>query len=119
MIGNNAKKTYFDTIVKQSVNDLSRRQEVQAIFLFGSVAKGKASATSDVDLIIVCKEARFHMQVEEFEHIPIKIVAVPPDGLEDTVESEVNQGQYPSFAGGKILYDPQGILADFCQKINQ
>jgi predicted nucleotidyltransferase len=74
--------------VKQIVNDLSRRQEVQAILLVRSVATRKASATSDVDLLIVCKEVWFHVQVEEFENIPIKIVAYPPDGLEDALESE-------------------------------
>jgi len=101
------------------VDELSKRLEVQGILLFGSTAIGKTSPTSDIDLLMICEEEIFHVQVEEIENVPIKIVALPSDGLTDSLAAEVNQGQYPTFAGGKILHDPKGILFDYCAKIDK
>lgn len=119
MINRNNTEPNWDSIVKQVVDELSKRPEVQGMLLFGSVATGKATSTSDIDLLMICEGESFHVQVDEIENVPIKIVAFPPDGLDDALASEVNQGQYPTFVGGKILYDPKGILSDFCAKINK
>ena len=49
-------KEAVDLAIQEFVNDLGNRNEVLAVYLCGSWAKGNYTSASDVDLLIVVKE---------------------------------------------------------------
>ena len=43
----------FEEIIEQYISQISEKFDIKGIILFGSVARGTAKKTSDIDLIVV------------------------------------------------------------------
>jgi HEPN domain-containing protein/predicted nucleotidyltransferase len=96
----------------------SQRPEVVGAILFGSMVKGTATASSDVDLLVVCHglDPKRHRRGKESAEIKQQLPAVPLDLLLLTpqeVESNFHNHN-PLFldmaAEGIVLIDAQGWL---------
>jgi len=109
----------FRTALETSVASLIQQPGIVGILLFGSVARGDATPTSDIDLLVVREHEQFHVQVEPIAGISVKMVVLPGEGLEGSVTPEIQKGLRPTFADGQILFDPAGVLADLCDKMGR
>src|SRR5215831_1570316 len=96
----------------------SRRPEVVGAILFGSMVKGTATASSDVDLLVVCHglDPKRHRRGQESAEIKQQLPGVPLDILLLTpqeVESNF-RNHNPLFldiaAEGLVLVDDHGWL---------
>ena len=100
--------------VKRWARDLlHHREEVEAVVLFGSMARGDATAHSDVDLLIVLKQSHlpFH---ERYRCIPYPPIPVPVELFPYTaeeVETMLREGwgmAPPAARDGMVLAERNG-----------
>lgn len=95
---------------------LARRPEVLAVVLFGSLARGEATAMSDADVLILLKESPLPFAE--------RLVAYKPQGLGVPVEVfpytlgearlSWQQGWgmlRPALTEGRVLFEREGALA--------
>jgi len=104
-------------IVSELVDYYKKQENVVGIYLFGSVAIGKAKSASDIDIEII-----FNKRRKGYELINKKIKGISVDlslyslskFREDVAEKKYLF--YPALKN-KILYDPKGILKNYLEKI--
>lgn len=88
---------------------LASRPDVLRVVLFGSFARGDATAASDADVLIVLRDSplRFHERIAEFQPSGLGVcVDVFPYTLEETQRS-LKEGwgvAPPAVAEGETLY---------------
>lgn len=99
--------------IKRIVETLKREYKPEKIILFGSVARGKMTPDSDVDLFIVkkTKKHRVERAREVYRlldyHVPLDVVVFTP--LE--VKKRLKLGDFfvnDILSEGKVLYERKG-----------
>ncbi|ODS35849.1 hypothetical protein BEH94_05605 [Candidatus Altiarchaeales archaeon WOR_SM1_SCG] len=102
------------------------KDRIAAIVLFGSVAKGTAKRTSDIDLLIIAHDVpkrmldREEMLADEIMKIIKKhYVRIMPILLEPQELSTryINPLFYGMLTGYSVLYDPQKLWSNYLLKI--
>ncbi len=50
--------SHFGKVITGILSDLKKKKDVEAVYLFGSYAQGKAGPLSDLDLAVLIKESK-------------------------------------------------------------
>jgi predicted nucleotidyltransferase len=106
-------------IVDELVEEYRSDPHTVAIMLFGSLARGEETRTSDVDIEIISRSAQEwdFRQTEQRYGIPIDLVICPKDDLLDHVE------RYPylcyEYLRERIIYDPEGFMARIREQLKK
>ncbi|MCS7252267.1 MAG: nucleotidyltransferase domain-containing protein [Thermoflexus sp.] len=94
-----------------------RFPEVEAVVLFGSLAKGMFSVGSDVDLLLILRESRLafpdRMAVYLPDHAPVDVQVFP------YTVSEIREGQpfaCEALSYGKVLWQRPGFSVEELKK---
>lgn len=98
--------------IQEMVRRVVARFDPEKIILFGSQARGDASADSDVDLLVVMPTeskrqaaVAIRMSLDDIG-IPKDVVVVPPDEFEQD-RDVVGTVVYPAIREGRVLYERQ------------
>ena len=96
--------------LEKLVRDLSRRETVLGVGLFGSWSRGDAAVSSDVDLLVVDKQNRQWEYVErlELDNILIDLNYVPLKWILGPVPPEIDQKLFETH----VLYDRDWSLTN-------
>lgn len=96
--------------LKKAVDDLSRRENVYGIGLFGSWSRDEATPSSDVDLFLLDKGNFNHEYVERIESngLLIDLDHVPKKWVHSLIPPEIDQKLYEM----QILYDRDWTLTN-------
>lgn len=85
---------------RRSILDTARRRGVSKVRVFGSVARGEATPTSDLDLLVELKPGRtlldlagFRREVAELLDLPVDVAT--PDMFKDRLRDEVLEEALP------------------------
>ncbi|MDI6840750.1 MAG: nucleotidyltransferase domain-containing protein [bacterium] len=94
-------------ILKEVVNRLIKEYKSEKIILFGSYAHGSYTKDSDIDLLVVIKDAsdfKFkHKLISDFP-IPIQLVFISSKEFIET-KDVIGGIAYPASKYGEILYE--------------
>ncbi|MFW9847805.1 MAG: nucleotidyltransferase family protein [Candidatus Thorarchaeota archaeon] len=106
----------FNTALKDTVDEWKRRDEVQGIFTYGSVAKGTATTNSDLDLVIIWKgeEAPARLLAEHMG-VRVDMDFVTPSKIEEIFDDKEDHaftvaGVISRLKGARVEFDREGIL---------
>jgi predicted nucleotidyltransferase len=101
-------------VASQMVEKYSKKASVIAISLFGSVAEGRETPISDLDIEIIDEEAeKFSYETKQIGGVYVDLVILPKKSIQKRLKDYpyLNYG----YINRKILYDPSG----FMQKIKE
>jgi len=95
-------------VLEGLVEDLTAREEISGIGLFGSWSRGDAVAGSDVDLLVVdAKDFDYeYVQRARIENIFLDLDHIPEKWIHERVPPEVDQKLFET----EVLYDRDGTL---------
>lgn len=109
-----------DGQIREAVAILVREAQPEKIILFGSYARGEATASSDLDLLVVEKEVA-HQQAEMARlrralsplRIPVDILVADVSRLSSSWANFPGSYLYDALREGEVLYgvDGTGTLA--------
>lgn len=92
--------------VQRLVEGYRRRPEVEAVIVFGSLARGEFGVSSDVDLLLVLRESSLPFPERIAAYLPEGAVPVDVDVFPYTVE-EIRRGQpvaQEALRTGRVLW---------------
>jgi predicted nucleotidyltransferase len=100
----------YQALVQEIVEEASRQEEIIGVLLSGSVARGDALPGADLDLrFILAPGAKREFQRGLRDGVLVEL------GYADVTlaqaELETNPMEVYAYLDGRILYDPQGVLA--------
>lgn len=103
--------------IKNTIVPVVKNYDINKVYLFGSYARGEATAASDIDLLLdtthcrisIFKIAGLKAQLEAELGKPIDLVSL--GGIHPYIEKEIMKDRI-------LLYDKYDIptLTEFCQK---
>jgi len=103
------------SIVDQISSKLRTQSDVEGVLLFGSVAEGKVTKRSDIDIMVMVKERRpYYRDCKFVEGIWLEQYFNTYENLKSTIERKELTHVY-MFKDGKILHDPRGKMAELKQ----
>jgi len=96
--------------LERTVKELTAKENVYGVALFGSWSRGDAEASSDVDLLILDRNDFAYEYVERMERIGflIDLNHVPRRWIQGQIPPEIDQKLYES----QILYDRDWAMAN-------
>lgn len=105
-------------IIKEIVDEKKKDPKVVSILLFGSMARGTHTESSDIDIEIIYDEGTKRIEVKEKRHgIDVDFEIWPKDKFIERIE------KYPflsyPYMEEKILFDPTGIVKEFKMKLKK
>jgi predicted nucleotidyltransferase len=110
---------YLSEVAIMVTDELVEDERVQAVILFGSVAVGKATYTSDIDLLIVLKELdrriedEFNLKLSELGYkfgVAVEPTLLSREDFEATITANVGL-IFGLARGHEVLYDrTSGVL---------
>ncbi len=115
------KQQEYYLLIRQYFETVTKRIDVYAVLLFGSVARGDAkpfrSYESDIDMIVIIKELPhdlgkrmlYKLDVESGTRSRVQSIWMTPRELEDHIEAKSDY-ILEAFESGIILFDPDGYL---------
>ena len=109
-------KSIHHKIVTEIIEEQKKDRSVIAVTLFGSLARGKERANSDVDIEIISTSAKKWQLLKQNKYgIKIDFVICPKKHLLRQME------KYPylcyDYLHEKIIYDPQGFMKKVKKKL--
>jgi len=106
----------FNTALKDTVDEWKKRDEVQGIFTYGSVAKGTATTNSDLDLVIIWKgeEAPARLLAEHMG-VRVDMDFITPLKIEEIFDDKEDQaftvaGVISRLKEARVEFDRAGVL---------
>jgi hypothetical protein len=106
----------FATALADVMDGLRADPQVQAVFLGGSVALGRASARSDVDLVVI-KGAEVEVMERYIRYVgdvQVQVIAGPPRQFDVWLERDRPSGTViRQLADGQLLFDRSGLGAHY------
>jgi predicted nucleotidyltransferase len=102
-------------IVKELAEKYKKDKNVSGIYIFGSLASGKAKKDSDIDIEILLKKSKkeYELRHKDIDGIHIDLSLPREDYLIEIFK------KYPYLAYSalkyNILYDPEGILKKYLE----
>lgn len=96
--------------LEKIINDLSKKENIYGIGLFGSWSRGEATTSSDVDLFLLDKDSFSYEYVERIESngLLIDLDHVPKKWVHSLIPPEIDQKLYEM----QILYDRDWTLTN-------
>lgn len=114
---------YLRTQAMRITNELAEEDSVDAVILFGSLARGVAHEYSDIDLIIVVDGLEGKQKVrgmipglESRYHFTIEPLVFSFRDFRDNLESQSGGIIYGVAEGYRVLYDSAGEVSDILEK---
>lgn len=114
---------YLRTQAMRIANELAEEDSVDAVILFGSLARGVAHEYSDIDLIIVVDGLEGKQKVrgmipglESRYHFTIEPLVFSFRDFRDNLESQSGGIIYGVAEGYRVLYDSAGEVSDILEK---
>lgn len=116
------KQQEYSLLIRQYFEIVTKKIDVYAVLLFGSVARGDAkpfrSYESDIDIIVVIKELPhdlgkrmlYKLDVESGTRSRVQSIWMMPRELEEHIEAKSDY-ILEAFESGIILFDSEGYLA--------
>lgn len=110
-------------IAERETKQMANREDVLGIGVTGSLARGNARISSDIDMVVVLQkpEKNYSFERKRIEGRYLEIIYINRHLLEKAIES-----RYDKFPPGpwdvypcKIFYDPQGILKNISEKTGE
>ena len=115
---------YLRTQAMRIANELAEEDSVDAVILYGSLARGIAHEYSDIDLIIVVDGSDGGKQkirgiiprLESRYHFTIEPLVFSPMEFRDNLESQSGGIFYGVAEGYQVLYDSAGDVSEILEK---
>lgn len=114
---------YLRTQAMRIANELAEEDSVDAVILFGSLARGVAHEYSDIDLIIVVDGLEGKQKIrgmipglESRYHFTIEPLVFSFRDFRDNLESQSGGIIYGVAEGYRVLYDSAGEVSDILEK---
>lgn len=114
---------YLRTQAMRIANELAEEDSVDAVILFGSLARGVAHEYSDIDLIIVVDGPEGKQKIrgmipglESRYHFTIEPLVFSLRDFRDNLESQSGGIIYGVAEGYRVLYDSAGEVSDILEK---
>lgn len=114
---------YLRTQAMRMANELAEKDSVEAVILYGSLARGIAHEYSDLDLIIVVDDPDSKQKIqgmiprlESRYHFTIEPLIFLPNDFRDNLESQSGGIIYGVAEGYQVLYDRAGDVSDILEK---
>lgn len=114
---------YLRTQAMRIANELAEEDSVDAVILFGSLARGVAHEYSDIDLIIVVDGLEGKQKIrgmipglESRYHFTIEPLVFSFRDFRDNLESQSGSIIYGVAEGYRVLYDSAGEVSDILEK---
>ena len=116
------KQQEYTVPIRQYFEIVTKRIDIYAVLLFGSVARGDAksfrSYESDIDIIVIIKDLPpdlgkrmlYKLDVESRTRSRVQSIWMTPKELEEHIEAK-SEYILEAFESGIILFDPEGYLA--------
>jgi predicted nucleotidyltransferase len=116
------KQREYSTPIRQYFELVTKKIDIYAVLLFGSVAKGDAksfrSYESDIDIIVIIKDLPhdlgermlYKLDVESGTRSRVQSIWMTPQELEEHIGAK-SEYILDAFESGIILFDPEGYLA--------
>jgi predicted nucleotidyltransferase len=115
------KQQEYTIPLRQYFEIVTKKLDVYAVLLFGSVARGDAkpfrSYESDIDIIVVIKDIPLDLEKRMFYKLDVETgtrsrvqsIWMTPQELEDHIEAK-SEYILEAFESGIILFDPEGFI---------
>lgn len=114
---------YLRTQAMRIANELAEEDSVDAVILFGSLARGVAHEYSDIDLIIVVDGLEGKQKIrgmipglESRYHFTIEPLVFSLRDFRDNLESQSGGIIYGVAEGYRVLHDSAGEVSDILEK---
>lgn len=107
--------------IKKFITEKKKDSNCIGILLTGSHAVGLDNEFSDVDLRVLVKSKKMLKVTEEKSGIKFSYIIGNIEGFKSRIYHQfLNNSKFEArvFVIGKILYDPDGLLQDFKEKVN-
>ncbi|MCZ7380288.1 MAG: nucleotidyltransferase domain-containing protein [Candidatus Methanoperedens sp.] len=116
------KQREYSTPIRQYFEIVTKKIDIYAVLLFGSVARGDAksfrSYESDIDIIVIIKNLPhdlgermlYKLDVESGTRTRVQSIWMTPQELEEHIEAKSDY-ILEAFECGIILFDPEEYLA--------
>lgn len=105
------KSLLHDPFLQILVDELIRKHQCHSVILYGSRARGDATATSDYDLMGVRKTGQTYRSAEKRDGQYLDIFVYPEKELKQVGEHHLH------FLGAKVLHDKNSFGANFLKKV--
>jgi len=115
------KQQEYTIPLRQYFEIVTKKLDVYAVLLFGSVARGDAkpfrSYESDIDIIVIIKDLPadlekrmfYKLDVETGTRSRVQTIWMTPQELEEHIEAKSDY-ILEAFESGIILFDPEGFI---------
>jgi len=106
----------FATALAETLESLHSDDQVEAVFLGGSLALGLVSPRSDLDLVIIksAKVEGMERYVRYVHDVQVQFIAGPPRQFDIWLEQDRPQGTViRQLADGRLLFDRSGLGARY------
>ncbi|ASP38518.1 nucleotidyltransferase [Bacterioplanes sanyensis] len=101
------------TIALSAAEELARLHQPDFIILYGSIARGDATASSDIDIACFCLAPDVKKDHRLFDGVPLDA------WLYASHEADASREEFLRFVGGELLLDQQGQGQAFLQQLQQ
>lgn len=112
----------FATAMEESLACFEGDDEVEALFLGGSLVTGEAAQHSDIDLVVI-KTASVNVMeryVRYVHGVQVQVIAGPPLQFDIWLERDRPQGTVlRQIAEGQLLLDRHGLGAEYAQRARE
>jgi hypothetical protein len=111
----------YDQIIEQVVTDVQRefRSDLLGILLAGSLAYGVPRPQSDVDLFIVIRSSWRQRRAFLVNGVEVELFINPAHQVRAEIRDTDAPATIAMFAHGRILSDPEGVMAQLVQEAQQ
>jgi hypothetical protein len=104
------------------VADLLRQEQLEALLLLGSYARGEAGADSDIDLVGVRSQGEPEGRYPVVDRIPLELVIISWNQLTALLDSQPSSHfcqLVSQYRGAIPLYDPAGRAVAFLEQVER
>jgi hypothetical protein len=108
--------------VLRDLKDCWNGRDVVGAIAFGSYLNADEESPGDLDILIVKRNGKWSKEKIEDQEIPLHVITYPMCVVDDATRGVaddplVDSFLYSTFRSGRILYDPEGSMEIFSQRV--